>query len=107
MDSSACPVSARKPSDPPEGGGTVDAPPAYRGKRPTEEAGNTMRHRVIGLALLALVALLAAMSPAALAAQPKTAQLGGRGAAKFSPALLAAREHATPSSLVRVIIQGP
>jgi serine protease AprX len=66
-----------------------------------------MRHRVIGLALLALLALLAAMSPAALAAQPKTAQLGGRGAAKFSPALLAAREHATPSSLVRVIIQGP
>jgi serine protease AprX len=62
-----------------------------------------MRHRVIGLVLLGL---LAATSPAALAAQPTTVRLTGGGAAKLSPALIGAAAHSAPSSLVRVIVQG-
>jgi serine protease AprX len=62
-----------------------------------------MRHRVIGLGLLGL---LAATSPAALAAQPKMAHVGGLGASKLSPALIAATAHSAPSSLVRVIVRG-
>jgi serine protease AprX len=63
-----------------------------------------MRHRVIGLVLLGL---LAATSPAALAAQPTTVRLTGGGAAKLSPALMGTAAHSAPSSLVRVIVRGP
>jgi serine protease AprX len=47
-----------------------------------------------------------ATSPAALAAQPRTAHVGIRGATKLSPALIAAATHSAPSSLVRVIVRG-